>query len=220
MLLDLICEPGFSTRDEADRASGRGMGMSVVRTTIQELGGTISVETEAGRGTTFRITLPLTLAITDALIVMTSGHRFAVPQSAVREVMEIDEATVHRLEHNELVPYRGASLPLLRLSALFGLPAVRGARSHACVIGTAHDAVALGVDRILGQREIVVRSMSDALLKVDGISGATELGDGRVVLILDALTLGRQARGRRSHHVMPRQSDRPPAAAATTGGFA
>jgi len=198
-LVDLICEPGFSTRREADRASGRGMGMSVVRTTVQELGGTLNVQTETGRGTRFIITLPLTLAITDALIATVSGHRFAVPQSSVQEVIEIDEATVRQLESNELVPYRGRSLPLLRLNRLFALRAERNSRLHAFVVGAGQDAVALGVDRILGQREIVVRTMSDALLKFEGISGATELGDGRVVLILDAAALARKARagGRR-----------------------
>jgi two-component system chemotaxis sensor kinase CheA len=197
-LVDLICEPGLSTRSEADRASGRGMGMAVVRATVQELGGSLSLETEIGSGTRFLISLPLTLAISDALIAMVSDHRFAVPQGSVQEVIEIEEHTVRRLENNELVPYRGASLPLLRLNKLFGLRSACTTRLHAFVIGTGCDAVALGVDRILGQREIVVRTMSDRLLKVDGISGATELGDGRAVLILDAAALARTARGRPS----------------------
>lgn len=193
-LVDVICQPGFSTREEADRASGRGMGMSVVRATVQELGGTLSVETEQGRGTRFLVLLPLTLAIADALIAVASGHTFAIPQSSVQEVIEIDAATVRQLENNELVPHRGRSLPLVRLDTLFGLRGERPHRLHAFVIGTGQDGVALGVDRILGQREIVVRAMSDALLKVDGVSGATELGDGRVVLILDGAALVRQAR--------------------------
>ena len=193
-LVDLICEPGLSTRPEADRASGRGIGMAVVRTTVRELGGTLAVDTELGRGTRFLMTLPLTLAITDALIAVVNNHRFAVPQSSVQEVIEIEEDTVRSLENNELVPYRGRSLPLLRLSRLFDLESARTARLHAFVVGTGLDAVALGVDRILGQREIVVRTMSDSLLKVDGISGATELGDGRAVLILDAAALGRRVR--------------------------
>jgi two-component system, chemotaxis family, sensor kinase CheA len=193
-LVDLICEPGFSTRHEADRASGRGIGMAVVRTTVQELGGTLNMESEPGHGTRFVIALPLTLAITDALIAVVAGQRFAVPQNSVREVIEIDEATVRQLENNELVPYRGRSLPLLRLDELFDLPGGRAARMHAFVIGMGQEAVALGVERILGQREIVVRTMSDALLKIDGISGATELGDGKVVLILDAPALSRRGR--------------------------
>ncbi len=193
-LLDLICEPGLSTRDEADRASGRGFGMSVVRTTVRELGGAMTLQNEPGRGTTFRITLPLTLAITEALIAVVGGQRFAVPQSTVEEVIEIDETLVRRTERIELIPYRGRSLPLVRLSGVFGLDANGSMRRHAFVLGTGQDAVALTVDRILGQRQIVVRTMGDALLKVDGISGATDLGDGRVVLILDAAALARSAR--------------------------
>ncbi len=196
-LLDLICEPGFSTREEADRASGRGIGMSVVRTTVRELGGTMTLDTQPGRGTTFRISLPLTLAITEALIAAANGHRFAVPQSAVEEVIEIDETLVRRTEHIELIPYRGRSLPIVRLTTLFALGAEAASRRHAFVVGTGQDAVALVVDRILGQRQVVVRTMGDALLKVEGISGATDLGDGRVVLIIDAAALARSARGAR-----------------------
>ena len=170
------------------------MGMAVVRTTVQELGGSLIVDTEVGLGTRFTITLPVTLAITDALIALADGHTFAVPQSAVEEVIEIDASTIRQLEDHEIVPHRGKSLPLLRLHDVLGLAARQPPRLHALVIGTGRDATALGVDRIVGQREIVVRAMSDTLLKIDGFSGATELGDGRVVLILDAPALLRGAR--------------------------
>ena len=122
-LTELLCEAGFSTRDVADRASGRGMGMAVVRTTVQELGGSLIVDTEVGLGTRFTVTLPVTLAITDALIALADGHTFAVPQSAVEEVIEIDASTIRQLEDNEIVPHRGRSLPLLRLHDVLGLAA-------------------------------------------------------------------------------------------------
>jgi two-component system chemotaxis sensor kinase CheA len=109
-------------------------------------------------------------------------------------VIEIDEASVRRLENNELLPYRGRSLPLLRLRRLFGPGGDAPPRPHAFVVGTGQDAVALGVDRVLGQREIVVRAIPDDLVRVDGVAGATELGDGRVVLILDAVALARLPR--------------------------
>lgn len=205
VLLDLLCEAGFSTRDEADRASGRGMGLSVVRTAVQDLGGTLTLETAPGAGTRFLITLPLTLAVTDALIARAGGQRFAIPQSAVQEVIEIDAAAIRSLENNELVPHRGRSLPLLRLSALFHLPADTSPRLHGFVVGTGPDAVAIGVHRILGQREVVVRSLADSLLKIDGLSGATELGDGQVVLIVDVAALARRSRPR-----LPRGTAVPP----------
>ncbi|HKS09388.1 MAG TPA: chemotaxis protein CheA [Pyrinomonadaceae bacterium] len=184
-LLDLICTPGFSTRDEADRESGRGVGMDVVKKAIEELGGSISLATKFGEGTTFTIELPLTLAIAEALIVSVNGQRFAVPQSAVREVLEVESASTKVLENNEIIPYRGKVLPLLRLARVFEMNHQRGEKFHVLVIGEDANAVGLAVDRILGQREIVVRAIRDPLAQSKGIAGATELGDQRVVLILD-----------------------------------
>ena len=120
-LLDLICSPGFSTRDEADRASGRGVGMAVVKNTVHGLGGMFTLNTEVGRGTRFTIQLPITLAIADALIVSTGGQKFAVPQSSVHEVMEIEPAAVKAFENNEVIHYRGGVLPIVRLARLFEL---------------------------------------------------------------------------------------------------
>ena len=188
-LLDLICMPGFSTRDEADRESGRGVGMDVVKKALAELGGRISLATTAGAGTTFTIELPLTLAIAEALIVSVNGQRFAVPQSAVREVMEVESASTRILENNEIISYRGRVLPLLRLARVFELHDERGANFHVLVLGEETNAVGLAVDRILGQREIVVRAIKDPLAESKGIAGATELGDQRVVLILDITAL-------------------------------
>jgi len=185
-LLELICSPGFSTRDEADRAAGRGVGMAVVRNTVQVLGGAFALDSEPGRGTRFTIQLPITLAIADALIVTVGGQRFAVPQAAVREVLEVDPQKVKAFERNEVIPYRGGVLPIIRLARLFGLAENYRHVFHAFVIGSGSSAAGIAVDRILGQREIVVRATSDPLLQVRGIAGATELGDGRVVLILDA----------------------------------
>jgi two-component system, chemotaxis family, sensor kinase CheA len=184
-LLDLICSPGFSTREEADRESGRGVGMDVVKKAVEELGGRLSVVTNLGQGTTFTIELPLTLAIAEALIVSVNGQRFAVPQSAVREVMEVETASTKVLENNEIISYRGKVLPLLRLARLFEMNYQRGETFHVLVIGDETNFVGLAVDRILGQREIVVRAIKDPLAQSLGIAGATELGDQRVVLILD-----------------------------------
>jgi len=184
-LLDLIATPGFSTRDEADRESGRGVGMDVVKKATEELGGRIALSTKLGEGTTFTIELPLTLAIAEALIVSVNGQRFAVPQSAVREVLEVDSASTKELENNEIISYRGKVLPLLRLARVFEMNYQRGQKFHVLVIGEDTNAVGLAVDRIIGQREIVVRAIKDPLAQSRGIAGATELGDQRVVLILD-----------------------------------
>jgi two-component system chemotaxis sensor kinase CheA len=168
--------------------------MNVVRNTVVDLGGSLSRDTRRGRGTRFTIQLPLTLAITDALIVDAGGQRYAVPQSSVREVIEIDPATVTALENNEVIRYRGGVLPLLRLARLFGLKERSGRALYALVAVGGQNPVAIVVDRLSGQREIVVRTFTDPLIRIAGIAGATELGDGRVVLILDLPALAHAAR--------------------------
>ncbi len=188
-LLNLLCTPGFSTRDEADRESGRGVGMDVVKKATEELGGGMSLATKVSEGTTFTIELPLTLAIAEALIVSVNGQRFAVPQSAVREVLEVESSATKVLENNEIISYRGKVLPLIRLARVFEMNHQRGDNFHVLVIGEETNAVGLAVDRILGQREIVVRAIKDPLAQSKGIAGATELGDQRVVLILDITAL-------------------------------
>lgn len=193
-LLDVICAPGFSTRDVADRASGRGVGMAVVRTVVEELGGSLTLHTEPGRGTRFTIQLPLTLAIADALIVAVGRERYAVPQVSVREVLQLEPAALTVLENNEIVSYRGGVLPLLRLRDFFGLADRDGAGLYALVTGDGLNAVGLVVDRVLGLREVVVRPLGDPLVRAPGIAGATELGDGEAVLILDATALTRIVR--------------------------
>jgi two-component system chemotaxis sensor kinase CheA len=163
--------------------------MDVVKKATEELGGRISLATKVGEGTTFTIELPLTLAIAEALIVSVNGQRFAVPQSAVREVLEVESASTKVLENNEIIQHRGKVLPLLRLARVFEMNDQRGENFHVLVIGEETNAVGLAVDRIIGQREIVVRAIKDPLAQSKGIAGATELGDQRVVLILDITAL-------------------------------
>jgi len=195
-LLSLLCAPGFSTRDESDRASGRGVGMGVVQAAVEELSGSLSLETAPGAGTRFTLELPVTLAITDALIATVGGETFAVPQGSIREVMEVQVSSLLQVERNEMTPYRGAALPIVRLGRLFGLPDSARDRLHVFVVGTGAAALGIAVDRIIGQREVVVRAIADALVRVEGISGATDLGDGHVVLILDPSVLARHMRER------------------------
>jgi len=194
-LLAILCTPGFSTKAEADKASGRGVGMDVVWRATDDLGGTILMETEAGQGTSFKIQLPLTLAIANALIVSVDGERFAVPQSNVREVISVESESVTRFENNEIIEYHGEPLPLIRLARLFNLTERSDDDAfHAFVVENGKHPIGIAVDRVLGQREIVIRSINDPLGRVAGISGATELGDGRAVLILDVADIARSVR--------------------------
>jgi two-component system chemotaxis sensor kinase CheA len=188
-LLELLCLPGFSTRDEADRAAGRGIGMAVVADTLRELGGSLAMESEPGTGTRFTLRLPLTLLITEALIVSTADQKFAIPQSSVEEVLHIEEVNVRRMEQSELVSVRGVALPLVRLRRLFGFPPEARAMPSVLISNSDRGRVGLVVDRILGQRQVVVRSLRDPLIHVPGVIGATELGDGRPLLILDPVSL-------------------------------
>jgi len=195
-LLGLICAPGFSTREASDRASGRGVGMGVVKAAVEELSGTLSLDTTPGQGTRFMLDLPVTLAITDALIAKVGTETFAVPQGAVREVVEAMSSALLQVDHNEMAPYRGGALPVVRLSRLFGIPDAGRERLHLFVVGAGSASLGIAVDKIVGQREIVVRAIVDPLVRVDGISGATDLGDGHVVLILDPVVLARRMRER------------------------
>jgi len=191
-LLAILCSPGFSTRDEADRTAGRGVGMSVVADTVRELGGTLSMETTLGVGTEFTLRLPLTLSIVDAIIVTVGPETCAVPQSAVDEIVQVPASERRSIRGTEVVPYRGGLLPFRRLAKAFQLQAAETELWTLLVLSSERGAVGLVVDRVVTRREVVVRPLEDPLVRVEGIAGATELGDGRPILILDpnALTNG------------------------------
>jgi two-component system chemotaxis sensor kinase CheA len=188
-LLKILCSPGFSSRDDADRTAGRGIGMAVVATTVRELGGHLSLESKEGRGTQFTLRLPLTLAIVETLIVTGAGQTCAVPLTFVREILQTDEGQIQLANGIEVVPYRAGVLPVIRLSGLFRIRSPAKAKMCLIVIESERGSVGLLTETVAGQREVVVRSLRDPLIQVPGISGATELGDGKPVLILDGAAL-------------------------------
>jgi len=197
-VLQMICETGFSTREQADLGAGHGVGMTIVKTTINSLGGTLAMDSRQGKGTRFTIRLPLTLAIMDALIVYINDQPFAVPRTLIQEVLRIESDTVTLREGDEVIPYRGGVLPIVRLRQLFRMTGEPRTSFHVFVVDADSSAVGIAVDRISRQREIVARAVDDALVQVPGISGATELGDGRPVLILDVAAIVDAMRGHRS----------------------
>lgn len=166
--------------------------MAVVWNKIKELGGSLTLETEANRGSRFIIRLPLTLAIAEMLIISAAEQTCAVPQSFVSEVLQVAQEEVLRVNGIEVIQYRGGVLPLIRLASFFGLRAQARPLWSVLVLVSDRGSSGLLVDRIHGQKEVVVRALRDPLVQVPGVSGATELGDGRPVLILDggALTSG------------------------------
>jgi two-component system, chemotaxis family, sensor kinase CheA len=188
-LLKVLCTPGFSTRTEADRASGRGVGMAVVQNTVRELGGTLALQTVPGRETRFTLRLPVTLSIAETFIVSVGAQTCAVPQAFVDEIVEMSEDQVRSIKHVQVIPYRDGVLPLVRLRSLFGESPLTRREQRVLVVSTERGCTGLVVDRVHAQREVVVRPMNDPLIQVSGVSGATELGDGRPVLILDPIAL-------------------------------
>lgn len=190
-ILEIICGSGFTTLTRADVASGRGVGMAVVGKAVEELSGSLSLETEPGRGSSFFIKLPLSLALERALLVEVCGRIFAVPASIVEEIVEIKSDSVTLFENNEIVAYHKSVLPLVRLSELFRVDCDRTADFYGLVVRSGKNRVGIVVDRLLGQKEIVVHGLSDPLLQTPGISGVTELGDRTPILILDLKELTR-----------------------------
>ncbi|HMJ51966.1 MAG TPA: chemotaxis protein CheA [Polyangiaceae bacterium] len=190
-VLNLVFIPGLSTKSDVGELSGRGVGMDVVKTNIGKLGGIIDIYSERGIGTKFTVTLPITLAIISALIVQVEGRTFAVPLASVQEAIWLDPAALRRVEGQEMMTLRGATLPLCRINELFSLtsPGKPKARPYAVVVSVGARRLGLVVDELIGQQDIVIKPLGPSLKKVKGFAGATELGDQRVALVLDAPAL-------------------------------
>ena len=183
--LDLIFRPGFSTAEEITELSGRGVGLDVVHSVLERLKGTVQIETEAGKGTTFRLRLPLTLAIIKALLFSVEQRLYAIPLNAVAEIARTDEEEVHQVEHYEVLQLRNEVLPLLRLGTPnHGDNAGRN-KIFVLVTSTGERKFGLIVDSLIGEEELVIKALDDQSISTDLVSGASILGDGRVVLILN-----------------------------------
>jgi two-component system chemotaxis sensor kinase CheA len=208
-LLQQIALPGLSTADQVSTTSGRGMGMDIVQRTIETLGGRLSLKTEPGRGTVFTLNVPVSVTIVDVLSFVSGDQVFAVPLATVEEIIEVEPHQLSRTPATfangvevQLIQRRGLPIPLLSLTSLLYRqadthtedPAARLAvrtNTRALVVNQLRGgAVAFGIDRLLGQQEVVVRPVQDTLVRVKGLAGATDLGDGRPTLVLDLSTMG------------------------------
>jgi two-component system chemotaxis sensor kinase CheA len=188
----LIFEPGFSTRDEVSDLSGRGVGMDVVRQNVQQLNGTVTLTSELGRGSMVSIELPLTLAILEGLLVRVADRTLVLPLLAVVETVAPGSGQIQRVaEQGEVVVIREETIPLLRLRRFLGMVTDDGsaARSLVVVVEAGHRKIGLVVDELLGQQQVVVKSLEKHLRKIDGLMGATILGDGCVAPIVDVACL-------------------------------
>lgn len=185
--LDFIFLPGFSTSDKVSDISGRGVGMDVVKNNIAGVSGMVDIESRAGTGSKVIITLPITLAIIKALIIAAAGRTYAMPITAVLETMMVEKQDILTVERKEVIQLRETTLPLLRLARFFEIEG--GAELHdSCyvvVVGAAEKRLGIVVDDLLGQQDIVIKSMGGTFKGFKGISGAADLGDQRTILVLD-----------------------------------
>lgn len=194
-LRDLIFHPGLTVRDQATAISGRGVGLDAVRATVAELGGLLHVDSGPG-GTTFSLRIPTSLAIVKALLVEAAGQEFFLPLASVAEVGHLKPAELEIVAGEEMLIRDGRAIPVEDLAHILGLARESSDPPPLAVfLGLAERRLVLRVDRLGGQQEIVVRGLSELLPAAPGVSGATELGDGRTVLILDPGTLFERVRG-------------------------
>lgn len=201
-LNSLIFQPGFSTSREVSEVSGRGVGLDIVKTNVHKLKGTISVRSEPGKGITFTIRLPMTLAVMRALLVKSNGETFAIPQSSVGQIVRVERKEIETVGQEPVIRVGGRAYPVHRLGEVLKLkqPADESLeRVPVLILNTGTEQIALIVDQLLTGREIVIKTLGNHLRRVHGITGATLMGDGTVVLIInpmDLLNAPIQAEGR------------------------
>jgi len=186
---ELIFMPGFSTAEVVSDISGRGVGMDVVRTKIESLGGSVSLRSTMGEGTTIALKLPLTMAIVQAMLVEVGEQTFAIPISSVVAAVVVPLAKVSMIGTGEVTTLRGDVLPLIRMHNLMQIPPAETQVLTVVVVERGSKQVGLVVDNMIAQQEVVIKTMGDLLKGVKGFAGATILGDGRVILIVDIGTL-------------------------------
>jgi two-component system chemotaxis sensor kinase CheA len=185
-LLDFIFRPGFSTAEEVTEVSGRGVGMDVVRSVLQRLKGTVHVDTRPGQGTSFRLKLPLTLAIIKALLFRVEQRLYAIPLNSVVEIARTVESEIHQVDNYEVLQLRNQVLPTIRMGrAPVHVGDYRSQKLFVLVITVGEKKFGLIVDGLEGEEELVIKALDDHAINTDLVSGASILGDGRVVLILN-----------------------------------
>jgi len=185
----LIFTPGFSTKDTVTEISGRGVGMDVVKTKVEKLGGNIKLFSEKGKGTKIRITLPPTVAIIKALLVKVGEEYYAIPLSNVIEALNVTDENYKIIHGNSFLYVRNKLIPAFRLRDLFNINGSNAEKEVGIIVEKEGERFALIVDAITDQQEIVIKPLSSFLAKVRGFCGVTILGDGRVVPIIDVSSL-------------------------------
>ena len=186
----LIFLPGFSTAEQISDISGRGVGMDVVRSKIESLSGHVDVETHVDEGSVFKIKLPLTLAIIQAMLVQVQEEMYAIPLGSIDSTINIQETDIQTVQNKEVIVLRGEIIPIIRMGEMLQVPHVKDSDEIFVVVVHAGEAKAgIVVDNLIGQQEIVIKTLGNLFAGLKMFSGATVLGDGRVALILDVATM-------------------------------
>jgi len=184
-IFDLIFAPGFSTSDRVTSVSGRGVGMDVVKRKIDALRGSIEISSEKAKGTTITLALPLTLAIIEGLLVETGKDPFVLPLSLVEECVELTKTDIANSHGRHMIPVRGELIPYVRLSEMFAMSGDKPFIEHIVIVHNDDHRIGIVVDKVIGEHQTVIKSLGKMYKDVEGISGATIMGDGRVALIVD-----------------------------------
>ena len=197
-ILDLLTLPGFSTSEKVTEVSGRGVGLDVVKSKIETLGGRLDFQTQPKAGSQFILMLPLTVAIIKAMLVKVQDETYAIPLMNIRETIKIDEGEIKLIQNFEVIKVRDEIIPILRLEEELGLgsQALKEVKISVVIIEVGNKGVGLVVTKVLGEQDIVVKPLGAIVKKTKGIAGATILGDGNVALILDVMGLGGSVDGR------------------------
>lgn len=184
-IVNIIFTPGFSTKDVVNEISGRGVGMDVVKEKLAALAGFIEVFTKKDKGTTFTLTLPITLAIIKALLVKVGTEKFAIPLTTISETIVIEHKDIQTIEWKDVYYSRGEMLPIISVGKIFDISTVQSDSSFAVIVGFGKRKLGLLVDEIIGQHEIVIKSLGDYFKRFSGFAGAAEIGKHEVLLVLD-----------------------------------
>jgi two-component system chemotaxis sensor kinase CheA len=190
--LDLIFQPGFSSTDKVTEVSGRGVGLDVVKTTVEKMKGSISVWSEKGKGTTFQLILPITLAIIQSLIVKCAGQNYAIPISSVIESFRIKESDIEFVNKKEVYNLRGTTLPIVRLEERFKIKRDKQKENDSLFVVVAkkgEKSAGIVVDDLVGEQETVIHPIGKKLGNLPGVAGATEIGENQVILVIDTASL-------------------------------
>jgi len=188
-VLELLFLPGLSTRAQADLGAGRGIGLAAVKRAVERRGGQVEVASEAGRGSLFRLRLPLSASIARALMVRSDGSQYALPLRAVLESRRLETGDLHEINGGGALRWRGQVIPALDLGCTFGTASLRRREGHAVIVEERGRTRALVVDQVLDIREVVVKTLDRLLAELPGVAGSTVLGDGSAVLVLDPAAL-------------------------------